>query len=84
MRPAAEITAIRPIVCDSVQRRNFLFVLVETDVDVMGSARAARHDLLDGRPGLVHRTVLLDTLRERPGLGIDFDETVARRHEVAL
>jgi L-alanine-DL-glutamate epimerase-like enolase superfamily enzyme len=41
-------------------------------------------DLLRGT-GLVQQGhVTRERLRERPGLGVEFDEAVARRHEVAL
>jgi galactonate dehydratase len=56
------------------------FLILETPSRVP----AWQEELLRGRGLVSHGTVSLDTLRARPGLGVEFDEAVARRHEVAL
>jgi galactonate dehydratase len=44
MRPAAHISQIRPIVCDTGHGRTFLFVLVETDAGVTGIGEGSQND----------------------------------------
>lgn len=44
MRPSARVTAIRPLVCDTRQGRAFVFVLVETDVGVVGVGEGSQGD----------------------------------------
>ncbi len=44
MRPAAKITAIRPIVCATGHGRTFLFVLVDTDAGLTGVGEGSQSD----------------------------------------
>ncbi|MBC8230049.1 mandelate racemase/muconate lactonizing enzyme family protein [bacterium] len=44
MKPTAKITAIRPIVCDTGHGRNFLFVLVDTDVGITGVGEGSQNN----------------------------------------
>ena len=44
MRPAAKITAIRPIVCATGHDRTFLFVLVDTDAGLTGVGEGSQSD----------------------------------------
>ncbi|MBI3969653.1 MAG: hypothetical protein HY332_00070 [Chloroflexi bacterium] len=44
MRPRATITEIEPLVCDTGQGRNFLFVVVRTNAGVVGVGEGSQND----------------------------------------
>ena len=65
MRPSAKITAIRPIVCDTGHGRNFLFVLVDTNIGITGVGEGSQNNQ-DAAVVANIRQLSLDYLGQNP------------------